>query len=229
MKICPKCNIEHNLNGTFCSRQCANSRGERTIEFKNKISKKLKGRKFPKKKGKTCSEEKKKKLSDSIKKYYENNPDKAKIKNDFLVNSKITEEGRKRLSIAAKKKGFGGYQPNSIKKHKKGLYKDYWCDSSWELAFVIYNLEQNIIFKRNTEKFQYEYKGKKLNWIPDFILEDNSYIEIKGYYGELAKAKENSFPYKLEIIEKEKIKKYLDYVINNYGKDFIKLYASVAQ
>lgn len=26
MKICPKCNTEHNKNGTYCSRSCANSR-----------------------------------------------------------------------------------------------------------------------------------------------------------------------------------------------------------
>jgi len=26
MKICPKCQTEHSKNGTFCSRQCANSR-----------------------------------------------------------------------------------------------------------------------------------------------------------------------------------------------------------
>jgi len=26
MKICPKCNIEHNKNGIFCSRSCANTR-----------------------------------------------------------------------------------------------------------------------------------------------------------------------------------------------------------
>ena len=24
---------------------------------------------------------------------------------------------------------------------KHGWYKEYWCDSSWELAYVIYNLD----------------------------------------------------------------------------------------
>lgn len=55
MKICPKCNSTHNLNGKFCSRSCANSRGPRSEEFKNKVSKKLTGRKL--------SKETKKKLS----------------------------------------------------------------------------------------------------------------------------------------------------------------------
>lgn len=45
-KICPKCQIQHNKNGIFCSRTCANSRGPRTEDFKNKVSSKLKGKNF---------------------------------------------------------------------------------------------------------------------------------------------------------------------------------------
>lgn len=36
MKLCPKCNAEHNLKGKFCSPKCANSRS-RSAEVKNKI------------------------------------------------------------------------------------------------------------------------------------------------------------------------------------------------
>jgi ribosomal protein L40E len=42
-KICPKCNAIHTLKGTYCSRKCANSRGPRTEEFKEKVRSKLKG------------------------------------------------------------------------------------------------------------------------------------------------------------------------------------------
>lgn len=48
MKICPKCNTEHTKKGTFCSRQCANSR--------------------------TWSEEDKLKKSDTLKKTIAENP-----------------------------------------------------------------------------------------------------------------------------------------------------------
>ena len=41
MKICPKCNAEHDKNGTFCSRTCANSRGVRPESFKEKVRLKL--------------------------------------------------------------------------------------------------------------------------------------------------------------------------------------------
>ena len=46
MKICPKCNTPHSLNGKFCSRSCANSRGPRTEEFKSNVRNKLTGRKL---------------------------------------------------------------------------------------------------------------------------------------------------------------------------------------
>lgn len=36
MKICPKCQTEHSMNGKFCSPKCANSRS-RSEEVKNKI------------------------------------------------------------------------------------------------------------------------------------------------------------------------------------------------
>lgn len=118
----------------------------------------------------------------------------------------------------------GGYKPNSIKKHKRGKYKGYWCDSSWELAFVVYNLDHNIEFQRNTKLFPYEYENKIKNYIPDFILEDGTYIEIKGYVSEEVKAKIKHFPLKLTLLDKLSIKPYLDYMINIYGKNFISLY-----
>lgn len=46
IKMCPKCQKSHNLTGIYCSRSCANSRGTRTDEFKEKVSSKMKGRNF---------------------------------------------------------------------------------------------------------------------------------------------------------------------------------------
>ncbi len=43
MKLCPKCNIEHQRPGAFCSRTCANSRGPRSDEVKLAISATLTG------------------------------------------------------------------------------------------------------------------------------------------------------------------------------------------
>jgi hypothetical protein len=41
MKICPKCNTEHEKSGTFCSRKCSNSRGPRSDDFKRVVGAKL--------------------------------------------------------------------------------------------------------------------------------------------------------------------------------------------
>lgn len=108
---------------------------------------------------------------------------------------------------------------------KKGWYKGYWCDSSWELAFVIYNLEHNIKFERNKEKFYYMFEGKKHYWLPDFIVK-GVYQEIKGYEDKKAKAKHASFDKPLNVLREKDIKPYLSYIIDKYGKDFIKLYKS---
>lgn len=146
------------------------------------------------------------------------------------INFQVRKYKRKKFcsvfcfhSFQAKSRKLGGYNRNSIKKHKKGMYKGYWCDSSWELAYVIYNLEHNIKFKRNNKKFPYFYKGKIKNFIPDFIVND-SYVEIKGYFGPEANAKIKHFTGIIEILDDNKIKKYINYCIDKYGSNFINKY-----
>ena len=108
---------------------------------------------------------------------------------------------------------------------KKGRYKGYYCDSSWELAFVIYNLEHDIKFERNTKKFKYIFEGKELKYMPDFII-DGKYVEIKGYWNKQWQAKLEQFPKeeKLIVLYKNDMKKYIDYAKNKYGNNFIELY-----
>ena len=112
---------------------------------------------------------------------------------------------------------------------KKGWYKGYWCDSSWELAFVIYNIEHDIKFKRSTETFIYTFNNKFHKYLPDFIMEDGTYIEVKGYYTRQVDAKIKQFPKdkKLIVIDSKGIKKYINYCILKYGKTFINLYDKI--
>lgn len=118
----------------------------------------------------------------------------------------------------------GGYRERGGR-GKQGWYKGYFCNSSWELAWVIYNLDHNIKFKRNTKGFLYTFNGNQYKFYPDFIKENtNEYIEIKGYIDYKNKAKISSFPHKLNLIDKKSIKFYIDYVVNKYGKNFIDLY-----
>lgn len=118
----------------------------------------------------------------------------------------------------------GGYRIGSGR-GKHGMYKGFYCDSSWELAFVIYNLEHNIKFERNKRKFNYTFEGQDRTYLPDFIV-DGAYVEIKGYWNTQWQAKLDQFPSeeKLIILTKKDMKMYFDYVIDKYGKDFVSLY-----
>ena len=121
-----------------------------------------------------------------------------------------------------RKNGLGGRREGSGT-GKSGWYKEYWCDSSWELAWVIYNIEHNISFERNYKGFEYVFNNKIHKFYPDFKI-DNGYIEIKGYIDEKNKCKINQFKGKLKIIDKKNITPYIEYVIKKYGKNFIELY-----
>ncbi len=114
---------------------------------------------------------------------------------------------------------------NLCGKGLRGYYKGYYCQSSWELAYVIYNLEHNIVFERNKKCFKYILDGIERSYFPDFYIPaTDTYIEIKGYYDRKTKEKEKQFVGKLIIYKLDMMKPILKYVIEKYGKDFVKLY-----
>ena len=124
-----------------------------------------------------------------------------------------------KLSDIAKKSNFGGYKENSIKKHHHGNYKGLHYDSSWELAFIIYCLEHNIKIERCNEIRYYEINGIQKKYFPDFIINDNEIIEIKGFYNEISKIKAEQNP-DIKILFKNDIKPYIEYASLKYGNNF---------
>jgi hypothetical protein len=154
----------------------------------------------------------------------------ARVLNNAIALSKSTK-GRKgrphtvetklRLSKIAKEQNLGGYVQGSGR-GKKGWYKGFFCDSSWELAYVIYCLEHNIDIKRNTEKRQYIWNGAVKNYIPDFIVQ-GTITEVKGFKTKqwLAKLKYNP---DIKVLYEKELEPILEYVKLKYGKDFISLY-----
>ena len=130
------------------------------------------------------------------------------------------EEERKR-KISESMKGNTNWMFNKTRGNsKKGWYKGIFCDSTWELAFVIYYKEHNLYIERCKDCFKYIYNNEEHNYFPDFIT-DEGIIEIKGRKDKKALEKEKQFP-NIKVIDNNLIKPYLNYVIEKYGDDFWK-------
>lgn len=83
----------------------------------------------------------------------------------------------------------GGYRNNSGN-GKSGYYKGFYVSSTWECAFLIYCIENNIVISRCNLRLSYNTpEGNKI-FHPDFFV-NNEIIEIKGprdKYGEYKKS-----------------------------------------
>jgi hypothetical protein len=133
------------------------------------------------------------------------------------------EQRRLKISIAMRK--YGGYRRGSGR-GKKGWYRGIWCDSTYELVYAVYCLDHGLPFARNHARFAYTYEGQQRTWMPDFILPDGSYVEIKGYQDERSRAKIRAFPGKLVVLKREDMATMFAYVEKKYGKNFVQMYES---
>lgn len=222
-KKCACCNIDlkySKRNNKFCSTKCSATENQKITGH----------RKY--------TEEEKKKLSDWAKKHAFKRP-RNRVKKECKNCKKIFEvvQSVKNQRCCSKvcsneyikvnnlfKGKTGGYREKGGR-GKQGWYKGYYCNSSWELAWVIYNLDHNIKFKRNIEGFPYNFNGRTYKFFPDFIIDSTKeYVEIKGYLDAKNKAKILSFPHVLNLIDKNSIKTYINYAIEKYGENFINLY-----
>ena len=109
---------------------------------------------------------------------------------------------------------------------KQGRYHGIWCDSSWELAWVIYQEEHQVKFKKYHGYFEYIFEGKKHKYYPDFELEDGTIVEIKGYWSKQWQTKLDQLPKDkhLQILSQNEMIPILKYVKEKYGDNFISLY-----
>lgn len=122
----------------------------------------------------------------------------------------------------AKNPNAGGYRKGSGR-GKQGWYKGFYCDSSWELAFVYYHLENNLKIERCKETRKYTYNGKEHNYYPDFVT-DIGIIEIKGFVTDKSKEKNRQNP-DIKVMYYEDLKPYLEFVKSRFGDKFYeKLY-----
>lgn len=223
--ICEKCGKEHDGSfgsGRFCSRSCANSR--------------------------VRPEEIKLKISNSVKQTFLNNPTireqitdsyKKTIKIRRLKQGIVNREkeficsycGKPFKQIIDKKSKFcsESCRENSrrLKASKqinhgagcKGKYKEIQCDSKLELIFLVYCLDHNIKIKRCKDIFEYEFRGKKHLYNPDFIINNKVYIEIKGWdckVNDIKLQAVRSCNRIIHILYAQDLKKCLTYVKSKY-------------
>ena len=124
---------------------------------------------------------------------------------------------RQKISNTAKERKLSGGKRHGSGRGHKGWYKGIFCDSTYELAYVIYNLDHNIQFKRCTRIYEYEYNGEIHKYHPDFELEDGTLIEIKGYitdkvYAKISAVKDRN----IKLLTKDDLKYAFDYINNTY-------------
>jgi hypothetical protein len=190
------------------------------------------------------SETTKKKISARMQQLVLENPDKFKArkkepkhiicwnckKSIYVMQSSKTKFCNKECRSAAVKqgyfKGIGGGNRIGAGRSKSGWYNGIYCNSSYELAWVLWSLKNNIRFSRNTKGFDYINSSQTTSkYYPDFFLiDENQYIEIKGYKEKEFDNKIKCFPYSIQIIDKSKILPILIWVKQTYGNDFLKLY-----
>lgn len=215
--ICKQCGkvftekYSKHSSGDFCCKKCAKRYS--SLINRETINKKLK--------------EYGKKYSEPYKNEYNKNPKICPICGNIIPYEKRMREtcsyncGKKLSTLNTDYTNCGGYRKGSGK-GKKGYYKGIWCDSTYELAYLIYCLDHNIDIKRCNEVFEYELNGEKHTYHPDFVVE-GIITEIKGYDRGDVSIKEMSIGDKeYKLLYGNDLMLCFDYVAKTYNKKYRK-------
>lgn len=218
--ICKNCGKEFTekysnySDGNFCCKKCARSypTKEKRVFINKNLSQRYKNVGFANGKVKITFEE------------YNKNPKICPICGNIISYEKRMRKtcsqkcGRRLGVINNEYKNCGGYREGSTHS-KHGHYKGIWCDSTYELAYLIYCLDHNIDIKRCNETFEYKYEGKIHKYHPDFIVE-GTIIEIKGRKTNLVDVKAESVDKPYKILYKEDLQEVFEYVAKTYNKKY---------
>lgn len=217
-KYCGKyCKNDNSLRNH--ERLCKENPDKQIIHRSNVSSSKLKGKQGWSKGLTKDTDERVNRCSIGVNKYYENHEGTFKGKHHSVETVELLSK-----IMSDKRKQKPDYINNSVT-HRSGYYKGILCQSSWELAYVLYAIDHNINFVRNEKSFSYIFEDKEHSYFPDFYLPDcDTYVEIKGWYDPKSQAKVAQFKQKIILLQAEEMKPILNYVTQTYGLDFTSLY-----
>lgn len=184
--LCPKCNNSisyEKRNNKFCSRKCANSRGARTTDFKEKISNKLKG-----KPGHSKETIRKIILSQGLLPR-EDKPNTicvvcdqdTKTKQRKTCSKKCLEKLQRLLS--QKNPNCGGQKHTHRSKIKNKRGEIFSAESSYEVKVSEILIFLNVEWIRPSYMWYIDHNGNKRRYYPDFYLpEYDLYLDPKNDY-----------------------------------------------
>lgn len=155
--------------------------------------------------------------------WYKGSAQKGKISNNSGIAStpELELKRREKISRTMKLNKNAGGKRHGSGRGKKGYYNGIFCDSSWELAYVAYHIDNNIDIKRCEERRKYIFNNKEHIYIPDFVV-GSEIIEIKGYSTKAWQAKLKYNP-DIKVLYYQEVKFYIDYVEEKYGNNWINI------
>lgn len=111
------------------------------------------------------------------------------------------KENGKRISTTINQKVTDGTWHTSLAKRMHINYNGIDLHGSWEVAYAKFLDNNNIKWQRNKDSFTYTFQDKERKYTPDFyLIDDDVYIEIKGYKTEKDDAKWAQFPTHRKLI-----------------------------
>ena len=128
------------------------------------------------------------KNGESIREHYKNFPNKQ-------TGRKLSEEHKKKISATILEKSRRGEWHTSLAHKMHYKYNGEDLHGTWELEYAKYLDKNNIKWNRNKKRFSYYLQDKIHYYTPDFyLIDENTFIEIKGFKTDKDEAKWSQFP-----------------------------------
>lgn len=216
--ICEYCENKHDGSygsGRFCSESCAMARPQ-NAEFLREVNKKYwskkENRKEQSKKMKKIIEEDEndifKTVWEKVRRGYKTGRLKAWQEGLSKEEDERIAKQAESVSETITEKVKNNEWHSNRKKSDYYQYKDIKFHSSWEVKYAKYLDKNNIEWKRPDTSFKYKYKNDLKKYIPDFyLINEEKYIEIKGFETEKDRAKWEDFPEELEVLKESDLNK----------------------